>query len=244
MAALTSCHFRYLDLVMATMTSRSYEIKKMWRIFPVSLDSTLEIRALWPKGVAGREPPIVRHLSADNHENVEGLKQAFEVEALELNDLGYNIYTTLNPLRAGFDGAGGAKDKDIRHRNLLLIDIDRVGDTSRPADQNELNAAKTLADTIRRHMMKREWPDPSVVMSGNGFHLYYRLGGMPNDSAAGSLIARTLMGLAAKFNNDVVGVDKSVYNASRITKVPGTLMRKGEASVDRPYRVAVVCDEE
>ena len=225
------------------MSNPSAEIKKMWKIFPVTDDSVLEIRAIWPKGVPDKKLPVVRHLRAGNHVSVESLKEAFENNALELNDRGYNIYTTLNPLRGDFGGPGGAKDHDIRYRRLVLIDIDRVGDTSCPANQIELNAAKALADAIRLDMAQREWPDPWVVMSGNGFHLYYPLGEMPNDDASGAQVAITLKGLANKFDNDLVGVDTTVYNASRITKVPGTLMRKGQESKDRPYRLAVVCDE-
>jgi len=228
------------------MSNPSAEIKKMWKIFPVADDSVLEIRAIWPKGVEGKRGPIAPHLRAGDYDNVEALKVAFEKKALELNGLGYNIYTTLNPIRADFErlGVGGAKDQDIRYRDLLLIDIDRVGDTSCPANQSELDAAKALADSIRQHLTQREWPDPWVVMSGNGYHLYYPLRGMPNDDSAGALIALTLKRLASKFNNGLLGVDTTVYNASRITKVPGTLMRKGEATQDRPYRIAEVCDEQ
>jgi len=49
--------------------------------------------------------------------------------------------------------------------------------------------------------------------------------------------------LASRFDNSVVGIDKAVFNASRITKVPGTVMRKGQETPERPYRVAEVCDE-
>jgi hypothetical protein len=222
----------------------THAIKNMWRIFPVKSDVTLEIRAIWPKGIPGNKPPIVRHLRAGDYGNVEDLKTAFEEQALVLNRAGYNIYTTLNPIRPDFMGAGGAKDSDIRCRDLLLIDIDRVGNTSFPADQNELDAARSLADSIRRYTARCGWPDPWVVMSGNGYHLYYPLREAPNNDATTDLVATTLRNLASAFDNNVVGVDTTVYNASRITKVPGTLMRKGQATDDRPYRVAVVCDEE
>jgi hypothetical protein len=91
-------------------------------------------------------------------------------------------------------------------------------------------------------MAARGWIEPVVVMSGNGYHLYYILD-LPNDDASTALVTQTLNQLAAKFNNAVVGIDTTVYNASRITKVPGTIMRKGIATEDRPYRMAVVCDD-
>jgi len=46
--------------------------------------------------------------------------------------------------------------------------------------------------------------------------------------------------LAIKFDNDVVCVDRNVFNPSRITKLPGTLARKGQATEERPYRIASV----
>ena len=46
--------------------------------------------------------------------------------------------------------------------------------------------------------------------------------------------------LARKFNNGIVAVDTVVYNASRISKVPGTIARKGLNTAERPHRMAVV----
>jgi hypothetical protein len=126
---------------------------------------------------------------------------------------------------------------------LLLIDIDRVGDTSCPASQSELDAAKVLALEIRDYLAERDWPKPIVLMSANGYHLYYILEGIPNDLESASLVRRFLKNLASRFDNSLVEVDTVVYNASRITKVPGTVARKGMENLDRPYRMAEVCDE-
>jgi hypothetical protein len=49
---------------------------------------------------------------------------------------------------------------------------------------------------------------------------------------------RATKGLADKFDNNIVKVDTSVFNASRITKVVGTIARKGIESEGRPYRKA------
>jgi hypothetical protein len=49
--------------------------------------------------------------------------------------------------------------------------------------------------------------------------------------------------LATKFDNDTVGVDRVVYNAGRITKIPGTIARKGVESEGRPYRMAMIVDD-
>ena len=75
-------------------------------------------------------------------------------------------------------------------------------------------------------------------MSGNGHHLYYVLSDIPNDNEATRTIALFLKKLAEKFNNPAVKIDTAVSNASRITKVLGTIARKGIATAERPYRMA------
>lgn len=219
-------------------------IQKLWLIIPVDEGSVLELRAIWPKGVPDRGRPQTKLFRAEDYASSADLKAAFEQKALALNAQGYNIYVVMNPIRADLVGAGSAKDADIQHRHLLLVDIDRIGDTSSPANQAELDAAKALALEVRALLQNRNWPPPILMLSGNGYHLYYRLNQLPNDKASEELICTTLKQLALKFNNQIVGIDTTVYNASRITKVPGTLMRKGLATEDRPYRMAEVCDEQ
>ncbi|MEY3978762.1 MAG: hypothetical protein RLZZ375_191 [Pseudomonadota bacterium] len=218
-------------------------LKKTWRLIAVGENSLLELRAIWPKGIPDPKPAHSVHFTVKDYESIAACKAAFEAKALELNKQGFNVYTVMNPIREDFKGPGAAKDDDIRYRDLLLIDIDRIGDTSSPANQAELNAAKVLALEIREYLAKRDWPKPIILMSANGYHLYYILEGIPNDFDSASLIRQFLKNLANRFDNSLVGVDTVVYNASRITKVPGTIARKGMEAVDRPYRMAEVCDE-
>jgi hypothetical protein len=225
---------------MLTMNSPKIEIKKMWGIIAVGSDSTLELRAIAPKGLPGNKLVKILHFCCSDYSSVEDCKNAFEAAALSINAEGYNVYTLMNPLRPEFICGGAAKDVDIRQRDLLLIDIDRSGNTSCPANQAELDLAKALAEQIRSYLRDRSWPEPVSMMSGNGYHLYYILGAIPNDKNSEALICTFLKSLSAKFNTNIVSVDTTVYNASRITKVPGTIMRKGDESIDRPYRMALV----
>jgi hypothetical protein len=59
-----------------------------------------------------------------------------------------------------------------------------------------------------------------------------------NDEESKKFVQSFLKSLAEKFDNDIVKVDTSVFNASRITKVVGTIARKGIESEGRPYRMA------
>lgn len=226
------------------MTDAAQEISKLWRIVAVGSGSVMEIRALQPKGLPGSRPPVVRHFRQGNYPDTEAFKRDVERSALQLNEDGYNVYVVMNPICADFAGPGSATDKDILFRDLLLVDIDRAVHATEPANQLELDAAKSLAYQVRDYMASLGCASPIMVMSGNGYHLYYVLKGIDNTAESAAAVATMLKNLAKTFNNGVVEIDTSVYNASRITKVPGTVMRKGVATEERPYRMAVVCDEE
>jgi hypothetical protein len=212
------------------------EIKKMWRIFAAGEKSVHELRAFHYEDKSLVKRMLFR---GSNFESTDDMKAAFEKKALELNEQGYNIYTTLNPIKQNFT-VGSASDTNIDYRNLLLIDIDRTGDTKCPATNEEVKNAKELAGEVVTFLAGFDWPKPFQVKSGNGWHLYYILNQLENTNDSRDLIHRTLKNLAEKFDNKQVNIDTTVYNASRITKVPGTIMRKGEATPDRPYRMAVV----
>ena len=217
----------------------SDEIKKLWRIIATGSSSVLELRAIWPTGITPSKRPLIKLFRAKDHSSVVKCKAAFEEEALRLNSLGYNIYIVMNPISESFQGKS-AVDADISHRELLLIDIDRAEKMVAPATDAEIDAALQVANAIKTLMEERGWSDPVRVMSGNGHHLYYMLEDTPNNDESRHLIQTTLLNLAHRFDNDLVKIDTVVFNASRITKVPGTIARKGLESEDRPYIMAVL----
>ena len=211
-------------------------ISQVWGIIDVVARSAIELRAFH---FIGKSKVISRVFNPVDFESVDSMKLAFEALALDLNGKGYNIYVTINPVNSELQGRS-ARDKDILYRNLLLIDIDRAGSTKNPATDDDIKSAKSLAKEIAKYLADKGWPKPTQVMSGNGWHLYYRLDQLSNDDDTTELIKRVLKQLAKRFNNSDVNIDTVVYNASRITKVPGTIMRKGEEAPDRPFRQAVV----
>lgn len=210
------------------------EIKKLWLIKAVDSSSTLELRA-----IKASKQPITRIFRAIQHCDIQGLQQAFEDEAIRLNQQGYNIYVVMNPIKSSFNG-NSAKDEDIESRDLLLIDIDRAISSREPSNQTELDAAHALSTDIYTYLAGMGWGEPIKVLSGNGYHLYYKLGSLPNDDRHKKLVENALKELAKRFDNEQVKIDTCVFNASRITKVPGTIAYKGTASIDRPYRMARV----
>ena len=219
------------------MNARKSEIKNLWRIIATGPDSILELRAIWPDGITPTQHPITKCFHAVEYESLDACKKAFEVEALALNDQGYNIYIVMNPISSSFKGRS-ASDADISHRDLILIDIDRAQKVKAPATDDDVEAANQLAEEIMFYLEHLEWPDPFRVMSGNGHLLYYVMPEFANDEESKKFVQSFLKGLAEKFDNDIVKVDTSVFNASRITKVVGTIARKGIESEGRPYRMA------
>lgn len=217
-------------------------VKGMWLILRPEPSSVAEFRGLWPNGLPNRQPPRVLHFRAANYSSMEAFKAAAERAVLALNVEGYNVYMVMNPIRPDFTGSEAVTDQDITLRRVLLIDIDRTGNTKDPATDAEVDAARSLAEKVKAYLEHRDWPDPVTVMSGNGYHLYYPLF-LANDAEATATVKSTLHSLNEKFKNNVVGIDTVVYNAARITKVPGTVMRKGTATDERPYRMAEVRHE-
>jgi len=213
---------------------QSQEIKNLWKIKVIGEDSILELRAI--KKQAGKPEIITKLFKGKDFSSIAGMQWAFEREALRLNMMGYNIYVVMNSINDDFMGSS-ASDKDIAYRNLLLIDIDRH-DTKNPANQEELDAAKALSDKVTQYLKNDGWANPIKVMSGNGYHLYYPLNNIANSDNIRDSIKDFLKDLADIFDTDMVKIDTSVFNASRITKVVGTIAYKGEESDDRPYRMA------
>jgi len=216
------------------MATQAKEINKIWRIKALGPLSILELRA-----IHATKKPISKLLKGENFASTDVLKLAFENEALRLNAAGYNVYFVMNPIRQDFE-SGSVKDKDIVYRDLLLIDIDKVGHKGESSTDRELDAARLMSEQITDYLKSEGWDKPIRMMSGNGYHLYYVLNELPNDEVNKSLVEGALQELANKFNNDIVAVDTVVFNASRITKVPGTIARKGPNTAERPHRMAVV----
>gem|GEM_PF-415514 len=161
------------------------------------------------------------------------------------------IYVTLNPVtpsllaraahRLSEDVKETTGDIDIVHRQRLLIDVDPKRPTGVSSTQDELDAAEACIRRLVADLTEAGWPEPLLGMSGNGWHAVYAVDLPAEDEG---LVQRVLGGLASRYDSDRVQVDRSVHNASRITKVLGTTARKGDDLVgvsgveDRPHRHA------
>ena len=206
------------------------EIANVWRLIDPQ-SPVIELRAIAEERTRSMLFPL------RDYATKESRQEEVERVAQRLNEGGMNIYVVMNTIREDFH-SGSAKDTDIEHRDWLLIDIDRAESAKCPATDEEINAAVELGDRVGGFMTRKGWEKPLRIMSGNGCHLYYRLNALRNDDQSKVLLKSLISGLGDKFDNNVVKIDRSVFNASRITKVVGTKAFKGQSSKDRPYREA------
>lgn len=160
------------------------------------------------------------------------------------------VYFTLNPcdpaLLARAENrlkAAGAKtlttDKNIAMIRWLPVDVDPERPAEVSSSKSELEAARDVARDVREFLVKDVgWPEPIVACSGNGWHLVFRVGDLPNAEDTVERHKRCLAALQARFGTDYAKIDRSVFNASRIWKLYGTKARKGDSTRERPHRWA------
>jgi len=217
-------------------------IRDTWRIIGVGDSTVLEIRGLCPREHQLNPRSISKLFRRIDYDTEQDLKQAVNTWTLSQNDRGYNMYIVMNSIKPSFTNES-ACDEDIEFRDLLLIDLDRATDTTKPATDKEIDAAFEVAESICGFLKKRGMTNPIKVMSGNGVHIYFVLDSLINNRQSKEEIQQLLCLLSRKFDTPLIKVDRSVFNASRITKMPGTVMRKGTEQPDegRVYRRAYVC---
>lgn len=160
-----------------------------------------------------------------------------------------NIYVVLNQIKPAcysrqqrdtmvMNPKSTTSDNDISSRKWVLIDID----PKRPSDCNssdsELQASKEVMSKLYVYLKGIGFCDPVFGMSGNGYHMLYRTE-LENNAYSTELIKKFLAMLNIMFETDLVGIDNTVFNASRITKVIGTVSRKGtDKDMERPQRLS------
>jgi hypothetical protein len=159
-------------------------------------------------------------------------------------------YFTLNPLKldllarranrvAVADEGDLAADRDVLRRRWLLVDADPKRDAKISATEAEKAKAFLVICAVRDYLRGLGWPDPVLCDSGNGYHALYRIDLAADD---GGVVRRILNALGDRFDTDAVKIDRSVFNAARICKVPGTMARKGDNVADRPHRWSTVLE--
>lgn len=163
---------------------------------------------------------------------------------------GVNVFSPFNPIieacsnrqQLNFFKKLGQKenstsDNDIQSRRWIMIDFD----PNRPAGTNSTNEEKEKAYLLMKRvgvfLRDQGFTPPVVAMSGNGYHCYYRVN-LPNNNECRVLCENFLHAIELMFGDSTCDIDVAVANASRITKVIGSVAYKGRNTEDRPCRLA------
>jgi hypothetical protein len=170
--------------------------------------------------------------------------------AMKLNsDYTANVYYTVNPISPEsrtarshhplnvprLKGTRSASDSEIQRVAWYPIDIDPVRESGTASTDAQLAEAHATMERLRTDRANEGWPEPIIICSGNGYHLLYKAEGSTENSIdwKGALRA-----LAARFDTPTIKIDPTVCNPSRILRLPGFYNRKGEATEERPHRLA------
>jgi hypothetical protein len=205
------------------------ELKKSMRIF-MKKDSFIEVRILnTQKGTI-----------SGYFDNVENM-----LSAVKQYDGKYNIFFSMNEPVKGVESRSVNRlkeysrntttDSEIAVRRWILIDLDPVRPSGISSTDDELKQSEMLSTIIKECLSNAGFPEPVTALSGNGYHLLYPIA-MPNDKGSIQIIKSFLKYLDVTFSTETVKVDIANYNASRITKLYGTIACKGDNTQERPHR--------
>lgn len=175
-------------------------------------------------------------------------RNRFADEIAKFNGNVKGVYVTINPVTPTFDTQENklhqyvkktTADKDITSRKWMLVDIDPKRKAGVSSTEEELQEAIEVATRVKNFTDENNFSAPVEATSGNGIHLLYAID-LPNDTESNKLVQSVLKVLDEKFSTDTAEVDVTTYNASRISKVYGTLACKGENTHERPHRLATI----
>ena len=169
------------------------------------------------------------------------------IEAIKPYTDTYNIYFSLNKVNPACYGReqrdrivlkpkNTTTDAEIVCRDWVLIDLDSKRLTGVCATKEEATRAYNKGQEVYKYLMDNGFYEPIVVFSSSGIHLYLRCA-LINSEENTKLIKRFLEALAMLFSDEYVDVDTKVFNAARISRLPGSFSCKGSnTDTERPQR--------
>ena len=175
----------------------------------------------------------------------KNLKKAFSTIDLRRA----NVFYTLNEIDEGCYSReqhekfmqidDTTSDSDIVAYSWFLVDIDPKRNSGISSTNEELEAAKSSAGRIKKYLSNMGFSKPIEALSGNGCHLLYAID-LEANAEHEKLVKQCLYALDAIFSNDDVDIDKSVFNPSRVSKLYGSIARKGADTEERPHRLSKI----
>ena len=209
-------------------------IKRWWDIF-VQSDNLVEVRILGKFQYSGYFKSLdnlIREISPYTQLDNE------------------QIYYTLNEINADCYGRQQCEkmvkspkttttDTDITRRKFVMIDFDPKRATGVNSSEQEFGLAYKKAQEVFVYLRKCGFSEPVVCVSGNGYHLQYKVDCANNDANT-EILKRFLQSLSKMFTDAYVDIDEKVFNAGRICKLYGTMAKKGANIPERPWRMSKI----
>lgn len=148
-------------------------------------------------------------------------------------------------------GVKPTRDEDVEERRHLIVDLDPRRSYIDHRDQyhengpfpssgRELGFARRVARKyVVPFFLDLGYRPPIEMLSGNGIHLVFQVAPQPAVLPRHQDVLRDALEFASKeFSCWGVTIDPATYNASRMLKVPGTMVRRGAPYSGRPFRMA------
>lgn len=155
----------------------------------------------------------------------------------ELNPVCYNRDQRDRFIRA--DNTTG--DTDVTRYQWFFVDLDPIRPSGTSSANEQLQAAKEKAESVKNYLRERGFSKPLYACSGNGYHLLYRVN-FERSAKNVKLMERALKALSMLFTDDKTKVDATNFNPSRICKLYGTRAQKGADTPEAPHRMSKIID--
>lgn len=159
------------------------------------------------------------------------------IEAIKPYTDSFNVYFTLNKIAPACYGReqrdrilqrvkNTTADHEILARDWVLVDLDAKRLSGVCSTKEEAMKAYEKGQEVYNFLIETGFYEPIVVFSSSGIHLYLRCALLNNDENT-TLIKRFLNALSMLFSDENVECDTAVFNAARISRLPGSFSCKG-----------------
>lgn len=159
------------------------------------------------------------------------------IEAVKPYTDTFNVYFTLNKIDPACYGReqrdrilqrvkNTTADHEIIARDWVLVDLDAKRLSGVCSTKEEAMKAYEKGQEVYQFLIDNGFYEPIVVFSSSGIHLYLRCALLNNEENT-KLIKRFLNALSMLFSDEHVDCDCAVFNAARISRLPGSYSCKG-----------------
>jgi hypothetical protein len=157
---------------------------------------------------------------------------------------------TLQQLRpvahAGKQKGETTKRADVEAYRWIPIDIDRAGKEAKKlnATDGEKEPLLALARKVMAWLAEQGVRDCILADSGNGYHILIKLPLLPANDSNFTLLKEVLQAIKHRFSGDsaVAEIDTSLAEPEQVIKAYGTMTRKSESTLERPWRESKLLD--